>query len=270
MHMVVDSGYITCTSCGSVQGQELDESNFSYHDSPTHALAPSYTRMKRFRTKILGGLQRRLYHKLDQQVYSMLKERFEHIVPPETFLDHLLSLETGRRKPYVHVAYYYEAMFNITLPFIPEHEERLINVMFREIFFASDRLNLPGPTFPMCSLLRLIVDHFEFSLETQTVVRFAKRLRCQRRRRRYKEMFLKCCDYIYKHERTTGAIQGLKRRRGAEVATSALDEAASYTIPEGIPICSGSREGAEERHVRYQQDHDNPQWPTVLLVHDLM
>ena len=52
--------------------------------------------------------------------------------------------------------------------------------IFKEIFFASDRLKLPTPTFPMSSLLRLIVDHFEFSVATQTVVRFARRLNGER------------------------------------------------------------------------------------------
>ena len=228
--------------CGAVLGRELDESNCGYHEVPTHSITPTYTRMKRFKCKILGGLQRRLYHKLDSDVLSLLKERFDHIVPPETFLDHLLSLDVGRRKPYIHVAYYYEAIFNIKLPMIPAHEEAQINRMFKEIFFASDRLALPKPTFPMSSLLRLIVDHFEFSLETQTVVRFAKRLRCQRRRRRYLKMFLKCCAYIYKHERTTSAIKGM-RRKEAQIHACSLDEIASYSIPQGVSKCKGDGGG---------------------------
>lgn len=267
--VVIDSGYKTCVECGVVVGRELDESNCGYHQVPTHAITPTYTRMRRFKCKILGGLQRRLFHKLDQEVYLQLKSRFDHIVPPETFLDHLLSLDIGRRKPYIHVAYYYEAIFNIKLPLIPAHEEALINRMFKEVFFASDRLQLPGPTFPMSSLLRLIVDHFEFSLETQTVVRFAKRLRCQRRRRKYRKMFLKCCSYIYKHERTTSAVYGL-RRKEANIHACTLDEITSFSIPQCVSKCRGNGEGAKGGNVRPKEDDVSQEWSSILLMHPIM
>ena len=132
---------------------------------------------------------------------------------PEQFLDHLTSLVIGRRKPYIHVAYYYEAVYKVRLPVIPENEEKQIADLFHEVFFANDRLELVRPTFPMATLLRLIVDHFEFSLQTQLIARFAKRLRCERRRRRYKKMFEKCCAFIANGDRTKRAISGLRRKK---------------------------------------------------------
>ena len=137
---VVDGGYVTCRCCGNVVGRELDENHCAYSETPTHTITPTYTRMKRFRCKILGGLQRRLYHTLDQGVLKLLRTRFTHIIPPEIFVDHLLSLDIGRRKPYIHIAYYYEAVFGITLPYIPPEEEALINRIFKEIFFNTSAL----------------------------------------------------------------------------------------------------------------------------------
>ena len=100
--------------------------------------------------------------------------------------------------------YYYESIFNVDLPKIPDKELNLINKIFAEVFYASKRLNLPRPTFPMSMLLRLIVDFFAFGEDTQYVVRFAKLLRCPCRRRRYKMLFLKCLLYLINHGHRTG------------------------------------------------------------------
>ena len=238
-HFVIDGGYNTCMSCGTVKSNELNENACSFDHAPTHSLRTNYTRIKRFKTKILGGLNRKLHHTLDMEILNLLKERLdpEQPVSPEQFLDHLGSLDIGRRKPYIHVVYYFEAIYNVRLPIIPPHEEAQIAIMFHEVFFANDRLQLVRPTFPMATLLRLIVDHYEFSLQTQLIARFAKRLRCERRRRRYREMFLKCSSYIANGDRTKGAILGLRRKKGGdgrdiEVVARPEDNLANFDLQE--------------------------------------
>ena len=234
---VVDSGYNTCTLCGAVKSIELNENACSFDHAPTHSLRTNYTRIKRFKNKILGGLNRKLHHTLDDEVLQLLKERLDpkNPVSPEQFLDHLSSLEIGRRKPYIHVVYYFEAIYKVQLPMIPEKEEKQIANLFHEVFFANDRLELVRPTFPMATLLRLIVDHFEFSLQTQLIARFAKRLRCERRRRRYKKMFLKCCDFIANGDRTKEAIESLRRKDkggAAQLEAGAECDLADFSLRE--------------------------------------
>ena len=60
----------------------------------------------------------------------------------------LIELNSNRRKPYMYIAYYYEYIFNVTLPHIPKHEEKIINNFFAEIFYATNRLRLTRPTYP--------------------------------------------------------------------------------------------------------------------------
>ena len=238
---VIEDGYNTCISCGTVESSELNENACSFDHAPTHALRMNYSRIKRFKTKILGGLNRRLHHILDQEVFDKLKNRLDPARPvsPEQFLDNLTSLEIGRRKPYIHVVYYFEAIYKIRLPVIPQHEEEQIARLFHEVFFANDRLKLMRPTFPMATLLRLIVDHFEFSLQTQLIARFAKRLRCERRRRRYRELFFKCLSFIDKDDRTKAALQGMHRKKGgreaggAEVGQGPSSHSGAISIPRG-------------------------------------
>ena len=98
---VVENGWHTCMGCGAVLASELDQRNCSFHEVPTHALRATYTRIKRFRSKIIGGLQRRLNHTIDKEVLGLMRERFpaQTPVPPEHFLEHL----SGRR-PVQHCA----------------------------------------------------------------------------------------------------------------------------------------------------------------------
>ena len=266
---VVENGWHTCMGCGAVLGSELDQRNCSFHEVPTHALRATYTRIKRFRSKIIGGLQRRLNHAIDEEVLGLMGERFpaKTPVPPEHFLEYLGSLIIGRRKPYIHVAYYYEALFGVTLPCMPAYEEKLICRMFEEVFFATDRLKLERPTFPMSTLLRLIVDNFEFSLKTQLVVRFAKRLRCPRRRRRYQEMFARCCEYITKHERTYGAIKALRRKTPSEVAEGPGSHPADDRVPPRFDLhhCTRDEQGGGQGDLRPEQD-DGFEKRTALLL----
>ena len=289
---VIDAGYETCVSCGNVQRKELNENACSFDYCPTHSLRTAYSRIKRFNNKILGGLQRKLHHKLDEEVFHLLKERTpEEPVSPEQFLDHLTSLVVGRRKPYIHAIYYYEARYKVALPKIPEHEELMIGALFREIFYANDRLKLKRPTFPMATLLRLTVDHFEFSLATQLVVRFAKRLRCERRRRRYTKMFEKCLLYINKDERTRSAIAGLRRKKvafggvggkrggqceGIEAGGTQMAPCTTHYIGnerfsrQSISDACRDAESREKRNLQFEQDNGYQERKVVFLMREMM
>ena len=44
--------------CGVVAGPQLDSDATGYQNVPTHSLKICYTRINRFKTKILGALQR--------------------------------------------------------------------------------------------------------------------------------------------------------------------------------------------------------------------
>lgn len=205
---VIDSGYHTCIKCGAIQRRQLDQNATSFDHSATHSLKIEYTCITRFTKKIMAALQRSLHHNIDLDVRRLLAKMFtaESRPTPERFIDAMsvIRLDRRRRKPYNYMTYYYESIFNVDLPVIPDAELKRINLIFAEVFYASKRLNLCRPMFPMTVLLRLIVDFFEFSDETKYVVRFAKQLRCMSRRRRYKMMFVKCLLYLINHGKRTG------------------------------------------------------------------
>ncbi len=224
MQFVVDNGFVTCICCGGVQRQDLSPDKTGFQNTPTHAVKICYTRTNRFKTKIMGALQRRLNHKVDVQVLAHLRDTFQDTPStPEHFIEVLTQMDLGRRKPYMYIAYYYEYLFNVKLPVIPAHEEKLINRLFREVFYATNRLALARPTFPMTTLLRLIVFTFQFSPETTYITRFAKGLRCAKRRKRYRDDFEKCLRYIIKHGGRT-EIHKIVRRREIRVSESAIYE----------------------------------------------
>ena len=214
---IVDTSFVTCVSCGTVARRYLDVDATGYQNTPTHSIKIAYTRINRFKKKILGALQRRLNHRTDVEVLELLRREFDEAKPPtpERFIEGLTQIELNstRRKPYMYIAYYYEYLFNVRLPAIPQREEDIINRFFVEIFYASIRLNLARPTFPMTTLLRLIVFTFEFSPETTYLVRFSKRLRCAKRRRRYREAFEKCLRYISKYGDRSYVLDTVQKRK---------------------------------------------------------
>ena len=196
---VADQGYQTCTMCGSVQRRELNVNQTGYYGSTYHyPIKKPYTRINRFRKKIMGALQRRLNHDINHKVLRLLRQQFANKpkCSPEVFIDALTKIYTGKRKPYIYVPYYYEVVFKCKLPVIEKNEEERINAIFADIFYASKRLKLERPIFPMTTLLHLIVEHYEFSENTRYVARFGKKLRCMKRQRRYAQMFQKCIAYI--------------------------------------------------------------------------
>ena len=225
MIFVCEDDFWICVNCGGVQSRQLDSDATGYQNTPTHSIKLAYTRINRFKCKILGALQRRLNHKVDTEVLDLLRLEFKTPPTPERFIAGLTQAElnTKRRKPYMYIAYYYEYLFNVKLPVIPTHEEKLINRLFREVFYATNRLALARPTFPMTTLLRLIVFTFQFSPETTYITRFAKGLRCAKRRKRYRDDFEKCLRYIIKHGGRT-EIHKIVRRREIRVSESAIYE----------------------------------------------
>ena len=255
---VCDAGYRTCMVCGVVAGHQLDADATGYQNIPTHSIKISYTRINRFKTKILGALQRYLNHKVDTEVLALLKRKFDKPPTPETFIEGLTQIElnSNRRKPYMYVVYYYEYIFNVTLPRIPPQEEILINKFFAEIFYATKRLALTRPTYPMTTLLRLIVFTFEFSPETTYIVRFAKGLRCAKRRRRYREDFEKCCAYIINDGDRGGLFKAVRRRK-LKVSASAIYEVGRPPIQTGLDIHlqAGDGQGREKQDVSHRQDY---------------
>ena len=264
---VVDSGYVTCIGCGSVQRKELCTDATGFCNVPTHAVKVNYTRINRFKTKIIGALQRRLNHKVDTQVLGFLKSEFDKPTTPERFIEMLTQMRLGRRKPYMYIAYYYELIFGVQLPMIPPAEEQLINRLFREIFYATNRLKLARPTFPMTTLLRLIVFTFEFSKETTYIVRFSKGLRCAKRRKRYRDDFEKCLRYIVKnHDRTD--IHRIVKWRETPVSEGAIYEAGRPPIQTGfdLQIQGGDGQGGENEEIRPEQDDGAEKWAAILSL----
>ena len=266
---VIDAGYITCTSCGSVAAPQLDSDATGYQNIPTHSIKLAYTRINRFRTKILGALQRRLNHKVDLEVLALLKAQFDTPPTPERFIEGLTQIElsSNRRKPYMYVAYYYQYIFNVELPHIPTHEERLINRFFAEVFYATNRLALARPTFPMTTLLRLIVFTFEFSPETTYTVRFTKGLRCAKRRRRYREEFEKCLAYIIKDGDRSDLLRTLKRRK-LKVPESAIYEVGRPQLQARLSVHleETNGQGRREQEVRHQQDYGPKEWAALFSL----
>ena len=72
---VADQGYQTCTMCGSVQRRELNVNQTGYYGSTYHyPIKKPYTRINRFRKKIMGALQRKLNHDINDKVLRLLRQ----------------------------------------------------------------------------------------------------------------------------------------------------------------------------------------------------
>ena len=269
INFVIDAGYLTCVNCGSVAGRQLDADATGYQNIPTHSIKLAYTRINRFKTKILGALQRRLNHKVDTEVLNLLKERFDTPPTPELFIEGLTQIElsTNRRKPYMYIAYYYQYIFSVQLPQIPPQEEQIINRFFAEVFYASNRLALARPTFPMTTLLRLIVFTFKFSPETTYAVRFAKGLRCAKRRRRYREDFEKCLLYIINDGDRSDLLRTLKRRK-LKVPESAIYEVGRTHFQTGLDLHHKKANGrsSQKQNIRSKQNNGSEKRTTLFSL----
>mgnify|MGYP007063394305 CR=1 FL=1 len=190
---VVDAGYECCQQCGKIKSRELDADVCAFAQS-TSPMCNSYTRSKRFKSKILGVLLCRVTQDLD----PMLVNRVASAVNPEDVLEIISCYEprSNQRRPYLQAVAYWIAA-NKPMSFPKQSEIDHYVHRFESIFFARARLQLDGPNFPYLALLEMMVhDNKDASDEMRFLMRFVRKLRCRRRRRRYQQQFINCLHYI--------------------------------------------------------------------------
>ena len=205
--VVLDCGFNCCTSCGKVVQRELDTTCTSYNACwGTVMNTTPYTRSSRFNTKILAALLGNVNHRCDAGLLRWLHfcNRKNRLATPEMLLKRISDYKTTIRKPYIHSRCYWIAVKGGKLPTISNDEVVFIEKTFAELFYAWERLNLKKPKFPFTTALRLIVEKFELSDNMKYLCRFARKLRCPNRKKRYKENFEKCVAYIQTHAERTG------------------------------------------------------------------
>jgi hypothetical protein len=199
---VVENGFNVCVSCGQVGPAALDVRNTSFAhwaSGPPQRIRTQYTRTGRFVNKIIGALNRHVSHYPHPNLVTHLRKR--NAKEPEEIIEGIRTWVTSvPRKPYVHATTYADAL-GCCPPQISLKDMTRIRVIFDEIFFAHVRLKFTGPNFPMTELLHLICETFCMDEETLHVVRYAKRLRCETRTLRYREMYMQCLEYIATHHK---------------------------------------------------------------------
>ena len=190
---ITDNGYFVCCYCGRVGPQALDVRNVSYtHESGY--LRVMYTRSNRFSSKVLGALNRKISCAIDPNLVNHLKKN--NATQPEDVVEGIRTWVTSaKRKPYIFASTYGVAIGLPDYTMDPNDICRIVTI-FDEIFFAHKRLRFKGPNFPFSELLHLICENFEMEATTEYVVRYAKRLRCDTRTQRYKEMFDECLTHV--------------------------------------------------------------------------
>ena len=146
---------------------------------------------------VLGALQRRAYHKCDANLVRWLHSRRTQgaMQTPEDLL-RVMGEYQSARKPYLHAARYWEVVTGEKLPRMDEATEKTLRWWFQEIFYATERLNLPGPRIPMATVLQLTVRRYTPTPTALYLIRFTRILRCEARREKYKGYFDKCCAYV--------------------------------------------------------------------------
>lgn len=198
---VIDAGYSVCVSCGQAAARALD-SNITCFAQQVALLRVSYTRRSRFEKKILAALLGRQHHTIDVDLLRHIES--SGASTPEAFLAAMGTYESKLRRPYIFVTKYWQAT-NRAIPVLGLDEEKFIVSMFDDIFFSWERLNLENPQFPYCTLLRLIINHYNCSSEARKLLRFARVLRCEKRRARYAMCFEKCLRYIQEKDERSEA-----------------------------------------------------------------
>ena len=196
--MIIDEeSFAVCSECGVVSRRHLDTSVISFGSSST-PMRHVYTRKGRFSTKIIGTLLRT---GLTPMLHTELVDIVRNCVEPEDVVSAIAAWKppANTRRPYIHAAYYWIAAGG-TLPDVPEHEIRRVILAFEDCFFAWHRLNIVGPSFPYVWLLRALVAPgnglCEFSEGLRMITRFTKPMRCEKRNKRYAEIFKKCVRYV--------------------------------------------------------------------------
>ena len=195
--IVVDEGCNVCVLCGSVVSRCVDTQHTSFQQSYRTLVRSRYSRQKRYNITVLGALQRRAYHHCDINLVRWLRSRRTQgaLKTPEDLL-RVMGEYQSPRKPYVHAARYWEAVTGEKLPTIDNVTEKKLQWWFQEIFYATERLNLPGPRIPMATVLQLTVRRYTPTPEALRLIRFTRVLRCEARRAKYKDYFDKCCCYV--------------------------------------------------------------------------
>ena len=198
---VTDSGFKTCVLCGCVAGRDIDTRHVCYSQSLYSLRTTNYSRKMRFDQKILAALQRDVSHNINSALLSYLRQckRRGMISTPEDLLSRMSEWQSAR-KPYIYAVFYWENLFNTTLPKIDHVDAMLLKRVFEEVFFAWERLRLPTPRIPIATCMQLIVKEYQLD-SAKFLVRFTRKLRCKVRQKRYEEAFEKCLTYISKHGR---------------------------------------------------------------------
>jgi hypothetical protein len=216
---VVEDGFNVCVSCGNVGPAALDARNTSFStwaNGPPQRIRTQYTRSHRFVNKIIGALNRNVSHACDASLVAHLRKRC--LPAPEEILEGIRTWVTSvPRKPYVH-ATTYAAEIGMHVGHIGPKDKTRIRAIFDEVFFAHARLGFTGPNFPMTELLHLICETFDMDASTLHVVRYSKRLRCEVRTARYRDMYLQCMTYI--GERNKLDLDIFKCRLGSRAQVS--------------------------------------------------
>ena len=188
----IDGGFSCCVSCGAVAKRELDTrcSSFAQNTAPLHN---SYTRCKRFVTKIMGALLCRVSCPIDLKLLEAVRRCS---TPEETIVAIAKHVaDDDARRPYLHaVAYWVAAGKDITFP--GPREVAYYVRQFDHIFFARARLRIPCPNFPYLTLLEFIVEDHHASASMRSIMQFVRKLRCQRRRDKYAHQYQMCLAYI--------------------------------------------------------------------------
>jgi hypothetical protein len=196
---VVDNGFKCCCQCGAVASRELDVNATCFQQSVSKLQTSQYTRTGRFSQKVVGALlgTTNWTPKPELMVYLNSCRARNLASDPEQLLNCVALYKTQTRRPYMHATTLWRNMVGTPkIPKLRQSDAQFICDVFTEIFYVWSRLDFDRPRLPMGQAIILIVDTFEMGEAAQYLVRFVRKLKCQRRRKRYATLFLKCCHCI--------------------------------------------------------------------------
>jgi hypothetical protein len=214
-----------------VARRELDVNHLSFLQSVSKLHYSQYTRTARFSQKIVGALLRQTNYTPNPNMILYLNScrRRAIIDSPEDLLVAIANYKTTERRPYMHSTTLWNAMANTSeLPKMELREELFVKLIFEEIFYVWTRLELERPRLPMGQAIILIVTTFDMSDEAKYLVRFIRKLKCEKRRERYFRLFHKCLQYIKQDEQRGERFQTFNiwqrwANSNKELCTLALD-----------------------------------------------
>ena len=269
--LLVRDGFLVCTECGKMHRQHVTPQmiSFTQNFAPVHA---SYSRSKRFRTKMMAALRLQMHYTLDKSLVSWLKnaESEGTLKTPEDLLFHIAQypVSKNQRRPYLYAMYYWRALGK-EIPRIETQELDQLCQEFDCIFFAFRRLNLPKPDFPYAYLFRKIVETGAYSKDVVMMTRFVRKLQCQVRQKRYHELYLKCrtsskCSLLLVNERGEDRRDGDDSEAGTIISRTVHSESTegetlSRSRSDGCEKClsigSTNETGHQERDIQHRQDN---------------